>query len=85
MRILLGFFGMVCSLFLLKYRERVGDMIGDAEWMNKLGGIYNIVIIFAVLLFFFSIATMTGTQEIFLTPILWLLPGVGNNAGIQDF
>jgi hypothetical protein len=74
MSILLGLAGIVCSIFMLKYRERLGDLVGEAEWMNKVGGVYSLIIIIALLLFFWSVAVMTGTTDIFLTPILWLLP-----------
>lgn len=84
MRYLIAIFGMVCSLYLLKYREKVGDIIGEAEWMNKVGGVYNLVIILSLFLFFWSIAILTGTQDILLKPLIMLLPGVGgrvNNGG----
>lgn len=77
MRYLVAIFGMVSSLYLLKYREKVGDLVGEAEWMNKVGGVYNIIIVFAVFLFFWSIAYLTGTQDMFLRPLILLLPGVG--------
>lgn len=78
MRYLVSIFGIICSLYLLKYREKVGDLIGEAAWMNKIGGVYNVVIILALFLFFWSIAILTGTQDVFLRPLLLLLPGVGS-------
>lgn len=83
MRYLVSIFGIIASLYLLKYREKVGDMIGEADWMNKVGGIYNLVIIFALFLFFWSIAVLTGTQEIFLKPLLLLLPGIGHRVNTE--
>lgn len=80
MRYVLSILGMIASLYLLKYREKVGDLIGEADWMNKVGGIYNIVIIFALMLFFWSVAVLTGTTDIFLKPLILLLPGVRQNA-----
>jgi|GEM_PF-462846 len=75
MNIVLGLIGIVGSFFLLKYRERAGEMIGDPEWARKVGGIYNVLIIVAILIFFWSIATMTGTTGVLFSPLLRLIPG----------
>ncbi len=75
METILSLLGIVASFFLLKYREKVGDTMGEAAWMAYVGGVYNFVIIVAILIFFWSLATLTGTSEIFFAPILWLLPG----------
>ena len=37
MRIFLSLVGMIGSFYLIKQREQVGDMIGEAEWMKKIG------------------------------------------------
>lgn len=83
----MGFFlpilGIVGSVFMLKYREKIGDMIGDEEWMKYVGGNYNLVIIVAFFIFFWCLATLTGTTDILFQPILWLLPGV-NTGGQTD-
>ncbi|OIO54214.1 hypothetical protein AUJ46_03765 [Candidatus Peregrinibacteria bacterium CG1_02_54_53] len=70
----LGFIGLICSVLLIKYRERVAEMIGAGEWMEYAGGVYNVIILTAVFLFFFSVAALTGTLDFFLTPVRWLLP-----------
>jgi hypothetical protein len=75
MSILLGLIGIIASFFLVKCREEVGSMIGDPEWASKVGGIYNVVIIVAAFLFFWSLATMTGTSAILFAPIIKLIPG----------
>ena len=67
--------GVVASFFLIKYRERVGDMLGESDWAMKVGGIYNVVIIIAIFIFFWSLATLTGTTRILFAPILWFIPG----------
>lgn len=87
MSVVLGLFGIICSILLLKYRERAGDLLGEAEWMNKVGGVYNLMIILALFLFFWSVAVMTGTQHVFLKPLLYFLPGLVPNgsSGGQDF
>ncbi len=68
----LGILGIIASFFLLKYRERVGDMIGEPEWAHKVGGIYNVIILCGIFLFFWSLATVTGTTDILFRPILSL-------------
>jgi hypothetical protein len=74
MTILLSLIGIVGSFFLIRYRETIGDMLGEADWMSSVGGIYTIIVIVAIFIFFWSIAELTGTTEIFFTPFLWLLP-----------
>ncbi len=75
--IFIGLIGIVCSFFLVKYREQVGNMIGEPEWATKVGGIYNVVLIVAIFFFFWSLATMTGTSAILFAPIIKLIPGGG--------
>lgn len=74
----LSIIGIVASFFLVKYRERVGEITGEAEWMRKVGGVYNVIIIAAIFLFFWSIAALTGTTNVLLKPITWILPGSSN-------
>lgn len=66
---------MIIAVGMIKYRERIGDFLGEAEWMRYVGGVYNLVMIVAVFLFFWAIASLTGTQEIFFFPIYMLLGG----------
>ncbi|MDD4319376.1 MAG: hypothetical protein PHW10_03575 [Candidatus Peribacteraceae bacterium] len=75
MRYFLSIIGIIGAYFLLRYRERVGDLIGEADWMNKVGGVYNLIIFCAVLLFFWSIAELTGTTDALFSPLLYLFPG----------
>ncbi|MDD5623394.1 MAG: hypothetical protein PHI23_01645 [Candidatus Peribacteraceae bacterium] len=72
----LGIIGIIGSITILKYRERVSEMIGESSWMLSIGGVYNFIIILATLLFFFSVAMLTGTTGYFLTPLKYLLPGL---------
>ena len=74
MKYILCTVGIVASFYLLKYRERVGDMIGDAEWMRYVGGVYGLVTLTALILFFWSIAELTNTTEILFSPLLMILP-----------
>lgn len=74
---LTGLVGIALAVAMIKYRERFGDMIGEAAWMSKVGGVYNLILIVALFIFFFSIAKITGTSDIFLSPLTWLIPGGG--------
>ena len=76
MRILLCLIGIVGSFFMLRYRETIGDMMGEGDWMRKVGGVYNFVIIVAVFIFFWSLAELTGTTSFLFAPITWLFPGM---------
>jgi len=78
-RLLFGLAGIAFAYVLLKYREAVGDMIGDAEWMRKIGGVYNLVIVTATLVFFWSVAYLTGTEDILFAPLKFLIPGLIKN------
>ena len=75
MQIFYGLLGMAASFLLLKYRQQVGDTIGEAEWMKKVGGVYMVIIIFAILLFFWCIAELTGTTNILFSSFRYLIPG----------
>lgn len=80
MRIILGLIGIAFAASLIRYREQVGDMFGQPSWADKVGGIYNVIVIIGVLMFFWSLAYLTNTQDIFFAPILYFLPG-GRNGG----
>ena len=73
--LLLPLIGIVASFVLVKYRASIGDMLGEAEWMRKVGGVYHVVVITAIFIFFWSIASLTGTTHIFLKPITFLFTG----------
>ncbi|MDO8469362.1 MAG: hypothetical protein Q7S29_06435 [Candidatus Peribacter sp.] len=70
----LGFIGLISSVLLIIYRERAAESLGAGEWMEYFGGVYNVIVLTAVFLFFFSVAALTGTLGFFLTPIRMLLP-----------
>lgn len=74
MRSILSLIGIFGSFFLIYYREQVGNMLGEAEWMRKVGGVYNVVVIIAIVIFFWGLAEITGTTGVFFKPIIWLLP-----------
>ena len=66
--------GIVVSILLIKYRERMADMLGSAEWMNYFGGPYNFIIIISVVMFFWSVSALFGITDIFFAPLRWLIP-----------
>jgi len=70
----LSLLGIVFAVALLKYRQQVGDTIGDADWMRYVGGVYNMVIIIGIFIFFWSLATLTGTTDLLLSPLKYILP-----------
>lgn len=72
MSIIIGLIGIAFSVVLVAKREAVGDMIGEAEWMQKAGGVYNVVIIIAFVCFLWSLAYMTGTLGFLFAPIVGL-------------
>lgn len=77
----LGFIICAMAIAMIRYREGLGDIIGQADWMRKVGGNLGVIMIVSVLLFFFGIAKMTGTTNIFLAPLKFLLPFVGGSSG----
>ena len=86
MTFFLSLLGIICSLFMFKYRERIGDAIGEADWMRKVGGIYGVVMILALVIFFWSVASLTGTTSILFAPIRLLFPGFRqSNNGFVEF
>ena len=66
---------MALCIAMIKYRERIGDTIGEAQWMRYVGGVYNFVILLAVIIFFWAIASLTGTVDILFAPVLWIFGG----------
>lgn len=81
---ILPIIGIIGSFFMIKYREQIGGMMGEAQWMTKIGGVYNVVILVAIFIFFWSLASLTGTTDLLFRPILWFIPGL--NRGTQtDF
>lgn len=72
---LLPLIGIVFSFYLIYKRQMFGDMIGEADWMLKVGGVYNLMVIVGLVIFFWSIAELTGTTGVLFSPLLHVLPG----------
>jgi heme/copper-type cytochrome/quinol oxidase subunit 2 len=74
MNFLFGLIGIVVSILMLKYRERFGDLFGEAEWMQKIGGIYLVVVYAAIIIFIISFSVMFGLSgpiiEFFIKPVM---------------
>lgn len=69
---------------MMKYRERIGELVGEAEWMRKVGGVYNLIIIVALLIFFWSIAELTGTTDVLFRPLLFFIPGANRASPVDQ-
>jgi len=76
MKYILTLAGIFGSFAMMYWREPVGNMLGEADWMRKVGGVYNLIVIIALLIFFWSIAELTGTTDILFRPLLYLIPGL---------
>jgi hypothetical protein len=75
MRYVLSIIGMILSFLIIYKRELVGDMIGEADWMRKVGGVYIVVAGLGVIFFLWSVAELTGTADILFSPIKYMIPG----------
>lgn len=74
MHIFFGLIGILFGYAIIRYREPIGNSIGDPEWASKIGGIFNLLIIVGIFIFFWSLAYMTGTLGILFLPIVSLFP-----------
>lgn len=75
MGIFKGIIGILIGYAIIRYREPIGEMVGEPEWATKIGGIYNVLILLGIFIFFWSIAAMTGTTDVLFSPILGLFSG----------
>jgi len=74
MNIFLGLLGMLAGIAMIKFREPIGEMFENSDWTKYFGGPYNFIIVVGILMFFFSLAKMTGTAGFFLSPLRLLFP-----------
>jgi hypothetical protein len=70
MKYILSIIGMILSVYMIIKREAVGDMLGQPEWSVKIGGAYNMVVLIAGFIFFWSLATITGTSDVLFGPVI---------------
>lgn len=80
MKYLLGIIGIVGAFFMIKYREWLADVIGEAEWMKRIGGVYVVIVLAAVIIFFWSLAEMTDSTYLLFSPLKYLFPGMNGEA-----
>ncbi len=77
---ILSLLGIACSILLIIKREMVGDMIGEADWMRKIGGVHYFIVFFAIFVFFWSLASLTGTLDVLFAPLKNLFPSMRGSA-----
>jgi hypothetical protein len=71
-----GIIAIILAFFLLKYREQVVSFTGKFAFAEKYlgqGGTYRLMVILAVLVFIWGVASMTGTTDVFLSPLTFFL------------
>lgn len=65
-QILLGLVGMYLSYLIIRFRKHIVDWTGKIGWAETMlgsGGTYNAMVLFAIVIFFFSILYMTGNLD----------------------
>jgi len=77
-----GFILIVIAILMIMFREHAGNMLGQAGWMEKLGGVYMVMIYVGMLLFFLGLIMLFGLTEVALGPIFNFIPGV--DIGVKD-
>lgn len=65
---------IIVGVVMIKYREAAANNLGSAEWMRYVGGVYNFMILLGTILIFYGLARITGTTDIFLAPLVKILP-----------
>jgi hypothetical protein len=60
MTFLIPVLGIIFAFILIKYREQIGDVFGDPDWMRPLGGVYFVIVYIAIFIIFWSIAYAHG-------------------------
>ena len=82
-----GILAIAAAFALIKYRERVVSLAGKFAWAEKYlgtGGTYNLMVIIAILLFFWGVAKMTGTTDVLLSPLKGIFSPGGAAVGGED-
>ena len=63
MNIVYGLLGLGFAYLLVRYREFIGDILGNMEWAKWVGGIYNVIVMVAIILAIFSLLFIFGLEE----------------------
>lgn len=66
----LGVIGIILSILIIRFRRIIGDTIGDAPWMQRVGGVFTVTVIAAVGIFFWSLLMIFNLENVFLVPLL---------------
>lgn len=69
MQIIGGIIGVILSLLLIIYRERVNRFMGNIDWAESHlgpGGTFTLLLIIGFVGFFLSLMIMTGTLDVIL-------------------
>lgn len=84
-----GILAIVASFAIIKWREKIVATTGKFEWCEKylgLGGTYRFMVILAILLFFWGVAKITGTEDVLLGPLSnFFNPGGTQEVNEWDF
>lgn len=75
MGIVLPLAGMALALLIIVRREQIGNMLGEPAWMHGHGGIYTWIVVIALIIFFWSLAELSGTTTYLFSPLKNFLPG----------
>ncbi len=67
--------GLIGPFVMMYKREAIGDIIGEADWMRKVGGVYIVVVIISLFIFFWTLAEVTSTTDVLFGPLRNLAPG----------
>jgi len=79
---------MVGSLLIIKYRVKIVATTGKFGWCEKYlgdGGTYRFMVIFAIILFFWGVAKLTGTDDVFMSPITNFFNPGGSGSGGDEW
>jgi hypothetical protein len=82
-----GILAIIASFLLIKYREQIVGTTGKFAWAEKylgLGGTYRFMVILGVFFFFWGVAYITGTTDVFLGPLRYVLFPGGTGQGGGD-
>jgi hypothetical protein len=74
MNIIYGICLIAAAIAMLVYRESIGRMMPEPEWMSRyLGGRYTFTVLLGIIVFFWGVSVMTGLTGIMFAPLRWLL------------
>ncbi len=76
--------GIVLAFLIVRFREAIGNIVGEADWMRKVGGVYNLMIIVALVLFFWCLAELTNSTSLLFGPVKDLFPNPAGSAAADN-